>query len=153
MVDDISVRVLALLWHSESYLMSDDRLPTQSGNAVTVRGLTPQLKARLRVRAAHNGRSMEAEARAILEAALSAPDDESTDLGAFARGLIAPIGGIDLVLPSRDPQRQPPDLAEEMTTATEATTPPPAAAVLVDPEPATGRTTETGPKSLKMRRR
>ncbi len=79
--------------------MSDDRLPTQSGNAVTVRGLTPELKARLRVRAAHNGRSMEAEARAILEADLSAPDDETTDLGAFARGLIAPIGGIDLELP------------------------------------------------------
>ena len=76
--------------------MGNDRLPTQSGNAVTVRGLTPQLKARLRVRAAHNGRSMEAEARTILEAALSAPDDETTDLGAFARGLIAPIGGIDL---------------------------------------------------------
>ena len=131
--------------------MSDDKLPTQSGNAVTVRGLTPELKARLRVRAAHNGRSMEAEARAILEAALSAPDDESTDLGAFARGLIAPIGGIDLILPSRGPQRQPPDLGEEVT-ATEATTPP-AAAVLVDPEQATEDTTETGPKSLKRRRR
>ena len=131
--------------------MSDDRLPTQSGNAVTVRGLSPELKARLRVRAAHNGRSMEAEARAILESALSAPDDESTDLGAFARGLIAPIGGIDLVLQSRGPQRQPPDLGEEMT-ATEATTPP-AAAVLVHREPATGETTETGPKSLKRRRR
>ena len=131
--------------------MSDDRLPTQSGNVVTVRGLTPELKARLRVRAAHNGRSMEAEARAILEAALSAPDDETTDLGAFARGLIAPIGGIDLVLPSRGPQRQPPDLGEEMT-ATEAITPP-AAAVLVHPESATGETTETGPKLLKRRRR
>ena len=94
--------------------MTDDRLPTQSGNAVTVRGLTPQLKARLRVRAAHNGRSMEAEARAILEAALSAPDDETTDLGAFARGLVAPIGGIDLALPSRGPQRQPPELGEDI---------------------------------------
>ena len=132
--------------------MSDDRLPTQSGNAVTVRGLTPQLKARLRVRAAHNGRSMEAEARAILEAALSAPDDETIDLGAFARGLIAPIGGIDLALPSRGPQRQPPELGEDIVATGKASKTPPIA-VLVDPEPATGATTETGPKAIKGRRR
>ena len=132
--------------------MSDERLPIQSGNAVTVRGLTPELKARLRVRAAHNGRSMEAEARAILEAALSAPDDETTDLGAFARGLIAPIGGIDLALPSRGPQRQPPELGEDIT-ATGDTIEPSVTTVLVDPEPATGATTETGPKPIKGRRR
>ena len=128
--------------------MSDDRLPTQSGNAVTVRGLTPELKGRLRVRAAHNGRSMEAEARAILESALSAPDDETTDLGAFARGLIAPIGGIDLALPSRGPQRQPPELGGEITGTGEGIEPA-AATVLVHPEPAT----ETGPKASKGRRR
>ena len=50
--------------------MSVDQLSKVPGNAVTVRGLSPELKARLRVRAAHNARSMEAEARAILEAAL-----------------------------------------------------------------------------------
>ena len=132
--------------------MTDDRLPTQSGNAVTVRGLTPQLKARLRVRAAHNGRSMEAEARAILEAALSAPDDETTDLGAFARGLVAPIGGIDLALPSRGPQRQPPELGEDIAamgeTVESSTT-----AALIDPEPATGTATDVGPQAIKGRRR
>ena len=53
--------------------MSVDQLSKVPGNAVTVRGLSPELKARLRVRAAHNARSMEAEARAILEAALSPP--------------------------------------------------------------------------------
>ncbi len=53
--------------------MSIDQLSKVHGNAVTVRGLSPELKARLRVRAAHNARSMEAEARAILEAALSTP--------------------------------------------------------------------------------
>jgi plasmid stability protein len=132
--------------------MSHVRLPTQSGNAVTVRGLTPELKARLRVRAAHNGRSMEAEARAILEASLSAPDDETTDLGAFARGLIAPIGGIDLALPSRGPQRHPPELAEDMAATGEAIGPS-ATSVLVDPEPTTDATTETGPKGTKGRRR
>ena len=97
--------------------MSVDKLSTLPGNAVTVRGLTPELKARLRVRAAHNARSMEAEARVILETALSAPDDETTDLGAFARGLFAPIGGIDLELPSRAPPRQPPELDQKRETA------------------------------------
>lgn len=132
--------------------MSDDRLPTQSGNAVTVRGLTPELKARLRVRAAHNGRSMEAEARAILEAALSAPDDETTDLGAFARGLIAPIGGIDLALPSRGPQRQPLELGEDMA-ATGDTIEPSVTPALVGPEPATAAMTKTGSNAIKGRRR
>jgi plasmid stability protein len=36
--------------------------------AVTVRRLAPELKARLRMRAAPNARSMKAEARAIIEA-------------------------------------------------------------------------------------
>lgn len=80
------------------------------GGAVTVRGLAPELKARLRVRAAHNARSMEAEARAILEAALAAPEDDSTDLAAFARSLFAPLGGAELDLPPRELARDPPNL-------------------------------------------
>jgi antitoxin FitA len=42
-------------------------------STLTVRGLDDALKARLRVRAAENGRSMEAEVRAILEVALMKP--------------------------------------------------------------------------------
>lgn len=83
-----------------------------AGAAVTVRGLAPELKARLRIRAAHNARSMEAEARAILEAALSAPEEDPTDLAAFARALFAPLGGVELELPLREPAREPPDLGE-----------------------------------------
>ncbi len=98
--------------------MSVDQLSKLPGNAVTVRGLSPELKARLRVRAAHNARSMEAEARAILEAALSAPDDESTDLGAFARGLFAPLGGVELELPSRSSQRHHLDSANRTRRST-----------------------------------
>ena len=86
-------------------------MPAQNTNvefpargAITVRGLAPELKARLRVRAAHNARSMEAEARAILEAALAAPEEEATDLASFARDLFAPLGGvIELELPTREP--------------------------------------------------
>jgi plasmid stability protein len=81
--------------------------------AVTIRGLSPDLKARLRIRAAHNARSMEAEARAILEAALAAPEEDPTDLAAFARGLFAPLGGVGLELPPREPARDPPDFGDE----------------------------------------
>jgi antitoxin FitA len=98
--------------------------------AVTVRGLAPALKTRLRVRAAHNGRSMEAEARAILEAALAAPEDETTDLASFARALFAPLGGVDLKLPPREPAREPPDFAAETDDAKPAAAP--------GPQPPTG---------------
>jgi plasmid stability protein len=85
--------------------------------AVTIRGLAPDLKARLRVRAAYNARSMEAEARAILEAALAAPEEDPTDLAAFARGLFAPLGGVELELPPREPARDPPGFGEEARPA------------------------------------
>lgn len=78
-------------------------------SAVTIRGLAHETKIRLRIRAAHNARSMEAEARAILEAALALPESEATDLAAFARGLFVPLGGVELELPPREPAREPPD--------------------------------------------
>jgi plasmid stability protein len=88
-------------------------MPSQSsqrtGAAITVRGLTAELKARLRVRAAHNARSMEAEARAILESALSRRDEDAIDLGTYARRLVGPLGGVELELPPREPAREPPD--------------------------------------------
>jgi len=100
-------------------IMNDVRLSSTAGAAVTIRGLAPQLKSLLRVRAAHNDRSMEAEARAILEAALSAPDEDATDFGAFARGLFAPLGGVELELPARGPAREPPTLDPEQGQAVE----------------------------------
>jgi antitoxin FitA len=42
---------------------------------LTVRDLDPEVKEKLRRRAARNGRSMEAEARLILAAAVEAADD------------------------------------------------------------------------------
>ncbi len=90
----------------------------RAGGAVTIRGLAPGLKARLRVRAAHNARSMEAEARAILEAALSAPEEDPTDLAAFARALFVPLGGVELELPPREPARDPPDFSGQAPTRT-----------------------------------
>jgi plasmid stability protein len=87
--------------------------PSSSGTTsgtLTVRGLPPGVKSRLRVRAARNQRSMEAEARAILEAALAATDDDTTDLATFAQVLFAPLGGVELELPARAPVREPPSL-------------------------------------------
>jgi len=104
-------------------------MPTQhnsdrtASGAVTVRGLAPAIKARLRVRAAHNARSMEAEARAILEAALTEPEDATTDLASFARGLFAPLGGMELDLPAREPDREPPDFDAKGVAAPRAKPP------------------------------
>ncbi len=130
--------------------MSVDRLSTLPGNVVTVRGLTPELKARLRVRAAHNARSMEAEARAILEAALSAPDDDSTDLGAFARGLFAPLGGVELELPSRALPRPLPELDKKQVES--ASQEAPGTASPISPTPAVKQAPPASLSNPKRRR-
>lgn len=116
-------------------------VPARAGAAVTVRGLDPELKARLRVRAAHNARSMEAEARAILEAALSAPEEDPTDLAAFARSLFVPLGGVELELPQREPAREPPDFggqAQKRAQLPEAEPAPAVSAGAAEPGARTG---------------
>jgi plasmid stability protein len=65
-----------------------------------IRGLDEDLKARLRIQAAEHGRSMEAEARALLAAALTARRP-SRGLGSYIRDQFAEIGGVDLAIPSR----------------------------------------------------
>jgi len=68
--------------------------------ALTVRGLDDETKARLRVRAAQNGRSMEAEVRAILQDSLS---EQPTfgGLGTRIHERFATVGSIGLDLPPR----------------------------------------------------
>ena len=53
-------------------------------------------KKRPRVRAAQNGRPMEAEARTILQTARAAEEPEPPNLAGAIRGLFAPLGGVDL---------------------------------------------------------
>ncbi len=60
---------------------------------------------------------MEAEARAILEAALTAPEEAATDLATFARALFGPLGGMDLELPERELAPEPPDFADNQDVA------------------------------------
>jgi plasmid stability protein len=68
---------------------------------LTVRNLDDGLKARLRVRAAENGRSMEAEARAILRSSLVGGDGVNDRLGSRIRDRFAGLAGDALELPSR----------------------------------------------------
>lgn len=75
--------------------------------SITIRKLDDEVKARLRVQAAGNGRSMEEEARVILCEAVG-PKPESKNLAAIIRECFAPYGGVELELPPREPIREPP---------------------------------------------
>ena len=79
---------------------------------ITVRNLDEDLKRRLRIRAAENGRSMEQEARTILRAALAEDGAPTRDLGTAIHELFRPLGGVDLSLPPREPMREPPQLGD-----------------------------------------
>ena len=68
-------------------------------STLTVRNLDDIVKARLRVRAAQHGRSMEAEARAILRDALVGPP--ATSLGTRINERFAGLHGDALELPTR----------------------------------------------------
>ena len=76
--------------------------------SIIVRNLDEGLKRRLRIRAAENGRSMEAEARDILQTALSHQPAAPENLASAIRARFAPMGGVELDLPPRSPIRKPP---------------------------------------------
>ena len=75
--------------------------------SITIRDLEDDVKTRLRVRAAGNGRSMEEEARLILRNAVGRNAD-SRNLASIARSYFGPDNGVDLELPPREPGREPP---------------------------------------------
>ena len=79
--------------------------------ALTVRDIDDDLKSKLRVQAAHNGRSMEAEARAILKSALE-PPVEPLNLARGIRDAFARIGGVELELPPRTERPRAADFGE-----------------------------------------
>jgi plasmid stability protein len=80
--------------------------------SITIRKLDDALKGKLRVRAAQHGRSMEDEARQILRTALADETGGATDLYDAIRRRLAPLGGVDLVIPARGPMREPPRFDE-----------------------------------------
>lgn len=81
--------------------------------SLNIRQLDPAVKEQLRIRAARNGRSMEAEARAILRDALMTTEAGSGEtLLQSIRRRFEPLGGVDLDLPPRGPDREPPSFGE-----------------------------------------
>ncbi len=84
--------------------------PTK-GDAVLVRGLAPEVKRKLRVRAAEHGRSLEAEARAVLADAVSAGREEH--LFDRIHRLFAPLRGAELDIPWRTHDRALPTFEPE----------------------------------------
>jgi plasmid stability protein len=80
--------------------------------SITVRHLDDTTKAKLRVRAAQHGRSMEAEVRDILNSAVDAQPTSSQNLADALRARFAPLGGLELPEFPRGPGREPPDFSE-----------------------------------------
>lgn len=75
--------------------------------SITIRNLDDEVKRRLRVRAAEHGRSMEEEAREILRHVVG-EEKPAHNLAAAIRARVAPLGGVELDLPPREPMREPP---------------------------------------------
>jgi plasmid stability protein len=69
--------------------------------SITIRRLPENTKRRLRIRAARNGRSMEQEARELLETALAQTETKPQNIGEAIRKIFAPLGGVDLKIPPR----------------------------------------------------
>lgn len=81
---------------------------------ITIRNLDEKVKRRLQVRAALNGRSMEAEAREALSEVTELPSHAATegvepeeDFGTAIRKLFAPLGGVELQIPPRRKSHRP----------------------------------------------
>ncbi len=80
--------------------------------ALSIRNLDDEVKHRLHVRAARHGRSMEAEARAILEDAVTAGEGERPNLAQAIRERFAAVGGVELEIPPRQGVARAADLPE-----------------------------------------
>lgn len=91
--------------------MTSDAPTRDKTSTLTIRRLAPEVKDRLRQRAARHGRSMEAEAREILKQVLAARPETGEQLYAAIRRRFAPLGGVELDLPPREPSRPPPDFS------------------------------------------
>jgi plasmid stability protein len=76
--------------------------------SITIRNLDEKTKARLRMRAAQHGRSMEEEARTLLRAALRDDVKGGGNLAEAIRARFRRHGGVELRPPAREPMREPP---------------------------------------------
>jgi antitoxin FitA len=76
--------------------------------SITIRNLDDRIKARLRIRAARHGRSMEEEARTLLRAALKEEEPAGRNLADAIQARFGPLGGVELPVPAREAIRVPP---------------------------------------------
>ena len=81
-------------------------------STITIRNLDETVKRKLQVRAALNGRSMEAEAREVLSEVVQPSFkkvgiEEEEDFGTAMRKLFAPLGGVELQIPPRRKSHRP----------------------------------------------
>jgi plasmid stability protein len=76
--------------------------------SLTIRNLDDRVKEKIRIRAAKHGRSMEEEARRLLDLAVSTPSGDEAGLGTAIRRRFAPLGGFNLEPLPREPLRPPP---------------------------------------------
>lgn len=82
--------------------------------SITIRKLDDSVKAKLRIRAAEHGHSMEEEARGILISAIQDKPGSQENLYDALRKRMAKAGirGVNLPEPKRGPWREGPDLGE-----------------------------------------
>lgn len=73
---------------------------------LTIRNLDNDLKAKLRLRAAGHGRSMEEEARQLLRRVLT-HEEPALGLGSRIASRFAEVAGADLPIPARSRPRRP----------------------------------------------
>jgi len=79
--------------------------------SITIRNLDDDVKMRRRVRAAEHHRSMEEEVRIILRDAVNDGRATPRGLAKLTRECFAPLGGVELELPTRVAMREPPDFS------------------------------------------
>lgn len=77
-------------------------------STLTIRQLDERTHARLRGRAAQHGRSVEAEVRAILDAAVNVPEH---NILLALHASVAGTGGVDLEVPDRADEARPVELS------------------------------------------
>ena len=92
------VRVTAIyVPENASIAYNDSMQPSEPAmSTLTIRNLDARVKEGLRVRAARNGRSMEAEVRSILAETLAPQTRAEPDLAEAIRRRFASVGGVEL---------------------------------------------------------
>ncbi len=79
--------------------------------SITIRNLDDETKRRLQFRARRNRRSMEEEARTILNGAVN-PGSKGKGLGTAIQEMFKDVGGVELTPYPRERQRPPPDFSD-----------------------------------------